>query len=147
MPAPFSAPAPSRPHVDVIERAHGELGLSYDEIAEAVGANASTLHRWRAGETVPSPIFRRRLTALAALTVATREHLRRAAEAGVAARAWWDEPAALPGLAGACPGAVLAAGQLERLAAVLAAPTPPDEASLPGPPSLGPDGRLAGRRL
>lgn len=141
------APSPPlAPHLAVVEAAHRELGLRYDEIALALGTHASTLHRWRAGETAPSPAFRRRLTALAELTVAARDQRRRAAEAGPMARAWWDDATALPGLGGERPGAVLAAGQLERLAAGIAAAIPAGAPSLRGPADPGPDGRPAGRR-
>lgn len=154
MPANVTAPAgapgadpstpPAPPHVLVVEAAHRDLGLSYDEIAGAVGANASTLHRWRAGETAPSPAYGRRLAALAELTAAVRGLLGRAgapaATTAVAARAWLARAGpGVPGLGGERRGAVLAAGQLERLAALLAAGATPER------PPRG-DARPAGRR-
>lgn len=156
MPARSADPPPpdphAGPHVAVIERAHADLGLSYDEIAQALGANMSTLHRWRAGDTGPSPVFRHRLTALAELTVAVRGLRRR--PGALTPAAWLDAPALdVPGLGGARPRAVLAAGQLERLAALVtaavtaaaSAPVPP-ESPAPEGPGIGPHGRPVGVR-
>ncbi len=157
-PDPHAGPH-AAPHVAVIEGAHADLGLGYDEIARALGANASTLHRWRAGDTGPSPVFRHRLRALAELTAAARGLGRRR---GLTAAAWLDAPAVdVPGLGGERPRAVLAIGQLERLAALLTAalPTaltaaqateiasehPPHGVAAPAPPGRL-AGRLAGRR-
>lgn len=47
-----------------VERAHEQLGLTYGEIAQIIGADASTLHRWRRGDAQPSPIFIRQGQAL-----------------------------------------------------------------------------------
>ncbi len=65
-----TGPTPAGPHLEALEAAHRELGLSYDDIARALGANASSLHRWRAGDTGPSRVFRHGLAALAELTAA-----------------------------------------------------------------------------
>jgi transcriptional regulator with XRE-family HTH domain len=115
-----TGPSPAGPHLEALEAAHRELGLSYDEIAQALGANASSLHGWRAGDTGPSPVFRHRLAALAELTAAVRGLRRRPGTRTVAA--WLDAPAVeVPGLGGERPRASLAAGQLERLAALVTA--------------------------
>ena len=124
------------PHVGSIEAARRDLGLSDDEIAAAVGANASTLNRWRAGETAASPADRGRLTALAERTAALRGVLARAGvrESAVAAgaRAWLDGAGPdVPGLAEARPRTLLAAGEVERLATLLTQATP--DAGAPTP--------------
>ena len=46
-----------------IERARSTLGLTLKQVAQAVHADESTLHRWRAG-TQPTPVFLARLEAL-----------------------------------------------------------------------------------
>lgn len=38
----------------VLEWAHDELGLTWDEVAGALDASTRTLQRWREGETAPS---------------------------------------------------------------------------------------------
>lgn len=47
-----------------IEEARDALGLTYRQIAGAVGADESTLHRWRSGESDPRAVFLSRLDAL-----------------------------------------------------------------------------------
>jgi hypothetical protein len=122
---PVAPPAPARPHVAAVEAAHRELSLSSDGIAAAVGAHASTLHGWHTGETAPPPACRRRLTALAEVRAAVRGFVSRAGmreAAAAAARPGLDGAGpAVPGLADARRHALLAAGQVERLAALLTA--------------------------
>src|SRR3954451_2770684 len=50
--------------LDYVEEAHDVLGLTYNQIAAALGADESTLHRWRAGETEPRSVFLTRMEAL-----------------------------------------------------------------------------------
>lgn len=52
------------PQVRVIEDAHEQLGLTYRELADAVHAQESTLHRWRRGDVTPTAVFLARLGAL-----------------------------------------------------------------------------------
>lgn len=40
------------------------LGLTYREIAATVGADESTLHRWRSGASTPRSVFGSRMEAL-----------------------------------------------------------------------------------
>lgn len=47
-----------------VEAAHEALGLTYRQIAAAIGADESTLHRWRSGESEPRSVFRSRMDAL-----------------------------------------------------------------------------------
>lgn len=50
-----------------IFEAKGYLGLSLKQIAQAVQADESTLHRWLSGMVTPSPVFLARLEALEVL--------------------------------------------------------------------------------
>jgi transcriptional regulator with XRE-family HTH domain len=47
-----------------VEEAHDALGLTYRQLAAAIGADESTLHRWRSGESEPRSIFLSRMDAL-----------------------------------------------------------------------------------
>ena len=47
-----------------LEEAHDVLGLTYRQVAAAIGADESTLHRWRAGDTGPRTVFLSRMDAL-----------------------------------------------------------------------------------
>jgi uncharacterized protein (DUF2384 family) len=102
--------------VGVVERARAEWGLRYDEIARALGADESTLHRWRARATSPSRAFRTRLAALSTLMAAVARHH----DGADAARAWLECP--LVALGGYTPRALLATGRTELLVAVLTLP-------------------------
>ena len=52
-----------------IEEAHDVLGLTWRQIAGALGADESTLHRWRSGESEPRAVFISRMEALHELQV------------------------------------------------------------------------------
>jgi hypothetical protein len=75
--APGAQPStpPARPHGAVVGAARRGLRLSYDAGARAAGANANTVHRWRAGETAPSPGVRGRRAASAHPAAAVRDFL------------------------------------------------------------------------
>lgn len=98
-----------------IERAHEYLDLSYREIANAIRADESTLHRWRAGTTEPSPVFLDRLESLSRFldqlddTFRDPEH----------ARSWLERE--VPELQGRRPLDELSEGRMERITAVLLA--------------------------
>jgi transcriptional regulator with XRE-family HTH domain len=62
-----------------VEEAHDALGLTYRQLAAAIGADESTLHRWRSGESEPRSIFLSRMDALRVPAGASR---RRAARQG-----------------------------------------------------------------
>ena len=47
-----------------LERAHEQLGITYKNLADIIGADESTVHRWRRGSFSPSPVFRRQLDML-----------------------------------------------------------------------------------
>ena len=102
--------------VAVIERARLDWDLRYDEIADALGADESTLHRWRARATRPSRAFRTRLAALSTLmAVVARDY-----PTPDDARRWLAEP--LPALGGYTPRALLTSGRAELLVAVVSLP-------------------------
>ena len=98
-----------------VEEAHDKLGLTYREISDALHADESTLHRWRSGDSKPSPVFLGRLESLENLlseldtTFADME----------AARRWLDRE--VEALDRRRPRDVLKKGRLEHLTAVLRA--------------------------
>lgn len=98
-----------------IERAHEYLDLSYREIAELVRADESTLHRWRAGTTEPSPVFLDRLDSLGELL----EELDRTFRDPDDARDWLSRK--VPELDGRRPEDLLSEGRMERVIASLLA--------------------------
>jgi len=49
---------------NTVDRARTILGLTQSEIADALRANESTLHRWRTGESRPTAVYATRLAAL-----------------------------------------------------------------------------------
>lgn len=101
--------------LQTVELSHDALGLTYQEIARAIRADESTLHRWRSGDTEPSPVFLGRLDALGELLI----ELRRTFNDWDAARRWLDQ--SVPYLAGETPRAALLSGRVEKLTALLGA--------------------------
>lgn len=98
-----------------IERAHEQLDLSYRDIASALRADESTVHRWRSGATDPSPVFLDRLEALGELL----EELDRTFRSLEGAREWLDRT--VVELDDRRPRDLLLEGRMERLTAVLMA--------------------------
>lgn len=99
--------------LEVVERAHEVLGLTYKEIARVIAADESSLHRWRRGDASPSPVFRRQLAALGRCL----DLMERAFGDWEAARAWLDTDC--KGLDGARPAQVLLAGEIDRVTPLL----------------------------
>jgi len=95
-----------------IEDAHDLLGLTYKEIAAALRADESTLHRWRAGDAEPTPVYVGRLEALGELV---SELLGTVTQEG--ARQWLDTE--VPALDGQSPRDLLRRGQIEPLTRTL----------------------------
>lgn len=50
--------------LNTLEHAHVSLRLTYREIAQVIGADESSVHRWRRGESVPSLVFVRQIRQL-----------------------------------------------------------------------------------
>lgn len=95
-----------------VEDAHDVLGLTYRQIAAAMGADESTLHRWRAGDSAPRSIFLSRMDALREFQQELLETM-----SPVAARAWLQQPA--PALDSRSPAELLDEGRIEPLTRLL----------------------------
>jgi uncharacterized protein (DUF2384 family) len=95
-----------------VESAHDGLGLTYKQIAAALGADESTLHRWRAGESAPRAVFLSRLDALHEM----QEELLDTMQPD-AARTWLQSPVAA--LDGRRPVDLLEDGRIEPLTRLL----------------------------
>lgn len=95
-----------------VEDAHDALGLTYRQLAAAIGADESTLHRWRSGESEPRSIFRTRMDALHEF----QQELLDAVPAR-AAREWLRTP--VPALSGRRPLDLLEEGRIEPLTRLL----------------------------
>ncbi len=98
----------------VLDTLHDEAGLSYRQVAQIVGANESTLHRWRSGNSVPSLAHERTLRALREFVAEFRDMFGRAVEDG---REWLIT--AVPALGDREPLSLLAEGRVERVTALL----------------------------
>lgn len=99
-------------HLKPIEDAHDLLGLTYKQIASALDADESTLHRWRGGEAAPTPVYRGRIEALGEFVA---ELLGTVSREG--ARRWLETE--LPALDGEKPLDLLGRGKIEPLTRVL----------------------------
>jgi uncharacterized protein (DUF2384 family) len=100
------------PQLGVIEETHVLLGLQYKQIARVLGADESTLHRWRTGETEPSRAYLARLEALEEFL---RELFLTLRPDG--ARAWLETP--VPALEDRRPLDLLLEGRIEPLTRLL----------------------------
>jgi transcriptional regulator with XRE-family HTH domain len=95
-----------------IDQARDYLGLTLKQIAQAVKADESTLHRWRSGVT-PSPVFLARLEALDDLVKEMRSTFRDIE----VAREWLDRR--IPALDDLRPLDLILAGKAEVLTGML----------------------------
>ncbi len=95
-----------------VEEAHDALGLTYRQIAAAIGADESTLHRWRSGESEPRSVFRSRMDAIHEF----QQELLALVSPG-AAREWLRTP--VPALDGRRPIDLLEQGRIEPLTRLL----------------------------
>jgi uncharacterized protein (DUF2384 family) len=95
-----------------VEAAHDALGLTYRQIAAAIGADESTLHRWRSGESEPRSVFRSRMDALHEFQQELLD-----AVSPRAAREWLRTP--VPALDGRRPLDLLEEGRIELLTRLL----------------------------
>lgn len=104
----------STPALPGIESGTEYLELTLKQVAQAVKADESTLHRWRTG-VPPSPVFLSRLEALDELVAEMRKTFRDVE----AARRWLNRP--VPGLDGRTPQQVILDGGAEKLTGMLLA--------------------------
>ena len=95
-----------------VEEAHDALGLTYRQVAAAIGADESTLHRWRAGETEPRSVFLSRMDALHEFQQELSDLVK-----PEAAREWLRTP--VPALDGRRPVDLLEDGRIEPLTRLL----------------------------
>jgi len=97
-----------------LERLHEDFGFRYDELAQALNTNETTLHRWRKGVGgEPTPVYVKRLEALKAFL----EELDALFAEGGAAQAWLDRP--LTVLKSQTPRAMIVAGHVDRVTGIL----------------------------
>lgn len=103
----------TRTEESIVETAHDRLGLSYQEIAEVLGADESSLHRWRRDGKGPASIFSRQIAALGRCL----DQMRAVFSEEDELRAWATRSSAA--LDGAPPKAALMAGEFDRVAVEL----------------------------
>jgi transcriptional regulator with XRE-family HTH domain len=101
------------PQVTTIEAARQQLDLSYREIAQALHAEESTVHRWRNGSVLPTPVFIGRLGSLGDLLVELNRTFARQADT----REWLANPN--PALQNKTPLEVILGGQMDRVTGML----------------------------
>jgi putative toxin-antitoxin system antitoxin component (TIGR02293 family) len=100
------------PQLRIIEELHERLGLSYADIAAALGADEAALDRWRQGDPAPGVVFAR-LGELAAFVAEWDRTFVDPSEA----RAWLDRP--IPALANRRPRALISSGEVARITGML----------------------------
>jgi uncharacterized protein (DUF2384 family) len=101
------------PQIGIIEDAHEQLGLTYREVADAVQAQESTVHRWRRGDVAPTAVFLGRLNALGDLL----SELHRTFANPADAREWLDR--SIPALKQRTPRDLVLSGQMDRITGLL----------------------------
>lgn len=95
-----------------IDTARDVLGLSLEEIADAVNSNPSTLYRWRTGEATPNRASVERLNRLEELSAEIRRSLERSQTAF-----WLDAPVSIFG--GLSPREMIRCGRVETVLGAL----------------------------
>jgi ribosome-binding protein aMBF1 (putative translation factor) len=90
------------------------LGLSEEELAQALNSNRRTLQRWRAGTAYPQRQARQRLAELLSLLDRVRRVLKRQA----AVRKWFQSETHY--LGGITPAEAIRVGRLDRVDAAFA---------------------------
>jgi putative toxin-antitoxin system antitoxin component (TIGR02293 family) len=100
--------------VSLLDALHDEFGLPYRQVAQIIGANESTLHRWRSGDSAPSLAHERTLRALREFVAEFRDMFGRATDDG---REWLVT--SVPALGDREPLSLLVEGRVERVTALL----------------------------
>jgi len=102
--------------LQIVEQIHEDLGIQLKQIAEIIGADESTLHRWLSGATPSGPrkIYRSRLRALREFY----DELRSAFRTLAAARRWLREER-VAAFRNRTPLELLLDGKLERVTGLL----------------------------
>lgn len=101
-----------RQALDVMEEG---MGLSEDELAQALGTSRRTLQRWRMGTAYPQQAMRQRLSALLELQRRVQETF----EGAEAPRRWFHSPSRYMG--GVTPAEAIRVGRIDRVEAALEA--------------------------
>jgi len=97
-----------------LEDAHGQLGFTYAELANVLGVDESTIHRWRNHDSSPRPLARARLVQLRE----TMDLLRRVFAGRKLAREWIRDKRP-EGLEGDTPFEVMRNGRIDRVLMLL----------------------------
>jgi putative toxin-antitoxin system antitoxin component (TIGR02293 family) len=100
--------------LSLLDALHDEFGLPYRQIAQIIGANESTLHRWRSGDSAPSLAHERTLRALREFVAEFRDMFSRSLDDG---RDWLTT--SVPALGNRDPLGLLMEGRVERVTALL----------------------------
>jgi transcriptional regulator with XRE-family HTH domain len=111
---PFSTALPMTP-AEVLDMLEKSLGISEDELAQALNSNRRTLQRWRAGTAYPQRQARQRLAQLLSL----HERVRGAVKGRGAVRKWFHSECSY--LGGITPAEAIRVGRLDRVEAALEA--------------------------
>jgi len=98
---------------DALDTLEKSLGISEDELAQALNSNRRTLQRWRAGTAYPQRQARQRLAQLLSL----HERVRGAVKGRGAVRKWLHSESRY--LGGMTPAEAMRAGRLDRVEAAL----------------------------
>jgi transcriptional regulator with XRE-family HTH domain len=101
-----------RQALDTLEKS---LGVSEDELAQALNSNRRTLQRWRAGTAHPQQLARQRLAELLRL----QQRVRMTFEGRDAVRRWFRSESRY--LGGMTPAEAVRVGRLDRVGAALEA--------------------------
>jgi uncharacterized protein (DUF2384 family) len=114
---PFSTAIPMTP-AEALDALEKSLGMSEDELAQALDSNCRTLHRWRTGTAYPQRQARQRLAGLLAL----HDRIRGVFKGRAAVRKWLHDECNY--LGGITPVEAIRVGRSDRVEAALDALDP-----------------------
>jgi len=100
------------PQLQYLDEAHESLGLTWRQIAGALGADESTLHRWRSGESEPRAVYVSRMEALKEFQTELLDAMH-----PEPAREWLGTT--VPSLGGRRPVELLSEGSIEPLTRIV----------------------------